>query len=70
MKMEHKDYEERTKELQNQLRTLELFLEDYENLQDDLRRFNMVARREIMKTQKILSDFSRTYSEKSKEELR
>jgi len=68
--MEHKDYEERTKELQNQLRTLELFLEDYENLQDDLRRFNMVARREIMKTQKILSDFSRTYSEKSKEELR
>ena len=56
--------------LQDRLRKLDMFLEDFENMQDDLRRFNMIARREIMMTQKLLFDFSRSYSKNTQEDLK
>ena len=56
--------------LQDRLRKLDMFLEDFENMQDDLRRFNMIARREIMMTQKLLFDFSRSYSKGTQEDLK
>ena len=56
--------------LQDRLKKLDMFLEDFENMQDDLRRFNMIARREIMMTQKLLFDFSRSYSKDTKEDLK
>ena len=56
--------------LQDRLKKLDMFLEDFENMQDDLRRFNMIARREIMMTQKLLFDFSRSYSKDIQEDLK
>ena len=56
--------------LQDRLKKLDMFLEDFENMQDDLRRFNMIARREIMMTQKLLFDFSRSYSKDTQEDLK
>ena len=56
--------------LQDRLKKLDMFLEDFENMQDDLRRFNMIARREIMMTQKLLFDFSRSYSKNTQEDLK
>jgi len=56
--------------LQDRLKKLDMFLEDFENMQDDLRRFNMIARREIMMTQKLLFDFSRSYSKGTQEDLK
>ena len=56
--------------LQDRLKKLDMFLEDFENMQDDLRRFNMIARREIMMTQKLLVDFSRSYSKDTQEDLK
>lgn len=56
--------------LQKRLKEFDLVLENFESMQNELREFNMIARREIIKTRRLLFDFSRTYSEKIQEDMK
>lgn len=67
MNKESKSFEIR---LQKRLKEFDLVLENFESMQNELREFNMIARREIIKTRRLLFDFSRTYSEKIQEDMK
>ena len=56
--------------LQERLKKFDSFLDTLMDLQDDVMRLNRMARHEIMMTQKLLFDYSRTYSKNVQENLK